>query len=374
MTELQVLKPEQHTQWMDVLAQAFQHDFHHLPQYHALAEERGEGAARLFLCREGEYFIALPLLLRPIGAVPCHARGGDEWWDATCVYGYAGPIASHPDIPASILQDLQASLREALLERHIVTVFSRLHPLITSQYELLTGLGECISIGQTVSIDLTLPIEVQRARYRKDYKRQINRLERMGAICLHDESRSHLVEFTDMYQETMSRVQAGEGYFFDHNYFERLVSWLGSTIHLFVCQLDNRIVCGGLFTLCDGIVQAHLVGTRNEYVKLSPVKLLFDKVRLWANEHKAHVFHLGGGVGAQEDALFYFKAGFSDRRHQFAIWDWVLLSDMCDQLCQEKTLWGERCGSNVVGRVYHPMYRCPDCPYEGLSEEHSGTL
>lgn len=89
---------------MDVLKQSYQYDFYHLPQYHALAEEQGESKANLFVYREGAFLVAIPLLLRPIGEMPCHhTRVGEGWHDATCVYGYAGPIASHSDMPKSVL-------------------------------------------------------------------------------------------------------------------------------------------------------------------------------------------------------------------------------------------------------------------------------
>jgi hypothetical protein len=361
MSGLYVLKTEQRAEWSDVLAQSFQHDFHHLPAYHVLAEERGEGEAHLFVYHEGDYCVGVPLLLRPIGTVPCHSRLGEDCWDATCVYGYAGPVASHRDIPAVVLGNFQAALRQTLLERQAVTVFSRLNPLIP-QRELLNGQGEYIPTGQTVSIDLTLPVEVQRARYRKDYKRQINRLKRLGVICVHDQDRVYLNKFVDIYHETMRRVEASDNYFFDSAYFERLLSVLGSSAHLFVCLLDSEVICAGLFTLCDGIVQAHLAGSRSEYYDLSPTKLLFDTVRLWANENGAHTLHLGGGVGAKEDALFYFKAGFSDRTHEFAVWRWVLLPDVYDRLCQEKSEWSQGRGLDLVSAEYFPAYRCPSCP------------
>jgi hypothetical protein len=76
-TGLHVLQPEQQAQWMDVLAQSFQYDVYHLPGYHALAEERDEGRAHLLLYTEGHYFVAIPLLLRSIEAVPGLARIGE---------------------------------------------------------------------------------------------------------------------------------------------------------------------------------------------------------------------------------------------------------------------------------------------------------
>jgi hypothetical protein len=361
MTRLHLLQPEQRAEWMDVLKQSFQHDFYYLPAYHALAEEQGEGRAHLFVYREGNDFVAIPLLLRPIEAAPGLARVGEGWWDATSVYGYAGPIASHADLPASVLRNFRSALREALQERHIVAVFSRLHPLIL-QPELLSGLGECTPMGQTVSIDLTLPVDVQRARYRKNHKRDINKLRRLGVTCLHDQDGAYLNEFINIYYENMHRLNASGKYLFEHSYFEKLASTLESRVHLFVCSLESKAICGGLFLLCDGIVQYHLGAARNDFLELAPMKLLLDAVRLWANRHEAHVFHLGGGVEAQEDSLFHFKAGFSDQRHEFAIWRWVLLPDIYDPLCQEKAQWNKRNGLKPVSAEYFPAYRCPTVP------------
>src|SRR5262245_25106188 len=165
--------------------------------------------------------IAVPLLLRPLAAVPGLARIGEEWWDATSVYGYAGPIASHLDIPAGILASFRAKLHDYLQEAHVVAVFSRLHPLIP-QKALLTGLGTYRPVNHTVSIDLTLPLDVQRARYRKNHKYGINKLKRLGITCFQDQNKMYMNEFIDIYYETMRRVNASSMYFFERMYFEKL--------------------------------------------------------------------------------------------------------------------------------------------------------
>jgi hypothetical protein len=356
MAHLQILQPQQHAQWMNVLERSFQYDFYHLPSYHLLAEQRGEGQAYLFAYMEEPYCIAVPLLLRPVGTVPGLGQCGEGWWDATSVYGYTGPVSSHVYIPESVQRDFRAALRDALQQRQIVTVFSRLHPLVL-QHELIFGLGERTSIGRTVSIDLTLPIDEQRSHYRKNHKHGINKLVRMGATCLHDQNMDYLETFIDIYYETMNRVNASEFYFFDGIYFRNLISALKANMQLFVCLLDDDIICAGLFTLCNDIVQYHLGGTRNSFLKLAPMKLLFDTVRIWANEHKAHHFHLGGGVGSTEDSVFHFKAGFSKQRHAFSVWRWVLLPEMYYRLCKERNEWNNRYGLNLVSTEYFPAYR-----------------
>ena len=73
----------------------------------------------------------------------------------------SGPVASHKRIPESVIRNFQAALRKALLERRVIAVFSRLHPLIPQQ-DLLSGLGECRTSGQTISVDLTQSLQKQR--------------------------------------------------------------------------------------------------------------------------------------------------------------------------------------------------------------------
>jgi hypothetical protein len=361
MTEFMVLRSEEHAEWTEVLNRSFQSDFYHTAEYHALAEDMGEGRACLYAYLTGDYLIAVPLLLRRIDEAPCHAKAGRGWWDATSVYGYAGPIASHPDIPAWVLRGFQACLCEELARQRVVAVFTRLHPLIP-QLAWLTDLGEYKPIGPTVSIDLTLPAQTQRSQYRSNHKRDLNKLSRLGVKGFRDEDFGFLNEFINTYYENMQRLNASDIYFFDYTYFEKLISMSNAKVHLFVCLLDGEVICGGLFFSHNGIVQYHLGGTRNEALRLSPMKILLDTVRLWANDQQAHVFHLGGGVGAKEDALFHFKAGFSDQRHEFAVWRWRVLPEVYDELCEEKAQWAAHHGLDAVSPEFFPAYRCPDCP------------
>jgi hypothetical protein len=304
------------------------------------------------------YTIALPLLLRPLSDVANLGQIGDGWYDATSVYGYAGPVMSHREIPEAVLRDYVQALRMALRDLHVLTVFSRLHPLIP-QTEILAGLGECSATGLTVSIDLMLPVEAQRVQYRRNHKEGINRLKRLGAVCRHDYDRHYLDKFVDIYYETMYRVGASASYFFSRDYFEGLLRALGPAVHLFLVSMDERMVCGGLFVVCNGIIQYHLGGTLNEYLCFAPMKLLFETVRLWGSEQNYAVFHLGGGLGGHEDPLFHFKAGFSNQRHDFVTWRWVLFPDVYDEVNATKQAWNQRHGLETGSADYFPAYRCP---------------
>jgi hypothetical protein len=315
--------------WANVLADVGVHDFHHLRGYHRLAEYQAEGTALLFAYRSGPHVVAIPLLLRPVE--PGDPAGP---WDATSVYGYGGPIASPAPVPEAVVVQFQHNLRLELARRRVVTVFSRLHPLL-EQRRLVTGLGEIADRGPTVSIDLTLPPEEQWAGYSKGTRRLIRRAAEAGVVGVHDEELRYLGEWVAIYRGTMERVGASSSYFFDAAYFERMVAELGPVVHLFVALVDGRVAAAGLFTLCSGIVQAHLGGSRPEYSAVSPARVVDDTARRWAHASGAHVFHLGGGVGGREDSLFRYKAGFSDRRHHFSTWRWVVDRATYERLVRE---------------------------------------
>ena len=353
---MRILGTNDSAEWLAVLERARQHDFHQLPQYHRVAEQRGEGVAQLFVYGEDDCTIALPLLLRPI-----EPAEPDGWQDATSVYGYGGPVASHDTLPPGVARNFQSALAEELARRRVIAVFSRLHPLI-AQDEILAGLGECPANGHTISIDLTVPDEVQRAHYNRSCRTSVRKLRALGFTGFHDREKRYLPEFVSVYLETMRRAGAQSSYFFDEAYFNLLTRELAEVSHLFVVLKDGEVAAATLCTICDGIVQDHLGGTRDAFLKFSPDRLVVDTERLWAREMGARVFHLGGGVGAQQDSVFRYKAGFSDRRHTFQTWRWIIRPEVYEALSASTARRHAAKGLRAVSAGYFPAYRCPTTP------------
>jgi Acetyltransferase (GNAT) domain len=360
---MRILTTNQREEWTRAVQRATQHDFYFLPEYHALAERRGEGEARLFIYEQAGHMIALPLIIRTL---PDHlgiSRRATTWRDATSVYGYSGPLYSHEDMPPAVIDGFQRALAAALQELRVVSVFSRLHPLLPVQTVLLDGLGDHQLEGVTVSIDLSASPLEQYAQYDGKIRSRVNRLAHSDVTCVLDVEQRNLPEFITLYHETMHRVKAEQSYFFDGAYFTDLATLLGPVLKLFVAKMpDGEVISGGLFTLCDGIVQYHLGGTRNTALKLSPMVLIFETVRQWANENGAHTFHLGGGVGARSDSLLQFKARFSRRRHNFATWRWIVAPEAYRELSLQKHHWNSERGLMAISASFFPAYRCPSEP------------
>lgn len=286
------------------------------------------------------YNIVLPLIIRKIPST--------KYFDATSVYGYCGPLSSKHEIPNDIIILFNNELQNILKEMDVVSVFSRLHPLM-NQEELLKNIGDVVSLGETVSIDLTLSLEKQRSQYRKRLKSRINKLKRSNLYIYQDEDYKYIDEFIELYHENMERVNAESMYFFDREYFENLFLSDDMDARLFFVKEDDKFICGGIFVYTNGIIQYHLSGTKFESIKKSPLELLIDHIRITGTEQGFTNLHLGGGVGSQDDSLFHFKAGFSNDRNTFKVWKYIVNEEVYNNLKNEF--------ENKEDVSYFPIYR-----------------
>jgi Acetyltransferase (GNAT) domain len=353
---LEVVKLAEHDKWLDVLGMCSPYDFYHCPYYHEISVTNERYETDLLVYQEGAYTIAIPLVIRPVNEID--GLDSYDFRDATSVYGYAGPLASHESIPEKVIKNFHCSLEAYFEDNGILCAFSRLHPLLSQQH-LLEDFGSVLPAGQTISIDLSLPPDEQYSCYRRNHKDGIRKLRQLNTRCIKDQAAEHLDGFIEIYHGNMVRVNAQEQYFFDKAYFRNILNARDFEMHLFVCLLDDKLICGGLFSLCNGLVQAWLAATADEYLKIAPMKLLIDEVRIWSNEVGANYFHLGGGIGAGEDSLFRFKAGFSNTMHKFCVWQMICRGKGYQEISRKKMSWEKEQNREPIKGHYFPVYRRP---------------
>jgi hypothetical protein len=333
-----ILSLEQKDKWNAIVRSMNQYDFYHLAEYHILEHS---GQSFLLHFSSGTTEIALPVILRTID--------GTENNDITSVYGYAGPLSNRESPDTQTIKEFQKELLNFFYQSKVVSVFSRLHPLFSNQGFILSGLGEIVDTNQTVGIDLSLPEHEQKKHYSHSVKNHISRLERKDVIVKKAETREEIDIFIEIYKENMKRVNASEMYFFENDYFYQFIEKIPSS--LFLAYYKEKAICGSLFTICDGIVQPHLSATCNEYLRWSPLKLVWDRIRIDAIEKNAKWMHLGGGVGGADDSLFQFKTQFSNLRFLFKTWRYVHNKEIYTRLVSEKY------HDNIPRSSFFPLYR-----------------
>ena len=290
--------------WSAFLAAA-PHDFYHLPAYVALEAERegGEGAA--LHVADGDRAVLLPLILRPI-------PGGPR--DAISPYGFPGPLLRGSDDRAFIGDALTAAL-PTLRSEGIVTVFVRSHPLLDDPPP--DRPGTLVYHGDTVAIDATLSDEEQWRNTRGDHRNHINRALRLGYRVVIDDECRYLPDFERLYVATMDRVAARDFYRFDTAYFGGLRAALGPHLKVVAALTGDLVAAAALIVETSGIVEYHLAANDALFMRDGAAKLMVHVVRAWAGERGDRFVHMGGGVGAADDPLLYFKVGFSPLRFRF---------------------------------------------------------
>ena len=315
---LQIIKIED-ILWSKTL-EKLHYDIYHLPEYVYLESVRTKTIPEAILIEEGEKTFFIPYLLRNINYIHKQNFLESDIFDAISPYGYPGVLLSSaalksPEFIKTAMNEFKFQLRS----KNICSIFLRLHPILNNNFNEIFPDSICQITGETVSINLKLSVEEIWKHTKPSHRNKINRCKRRQFKVEIVNFKDYLHEFREIYKETMDRVGASASYYFDEFYFSYLATELADKIHLAIVKSkDNEIGCAGLFTECNGIVQYHLGGTKNKYLKEAPSKLMFDYVRYWAKERGNQLLHLGGGLGgSKDDNLFRFKAGFSKQRHVY---------------------------------------------------------
>ncbi len=339
--------------WTNLPAE-MEHDVYHLPGYVRAAARIDEGHPAAFYASEGSQRLLLPLLIRQI---PIALPDGTLWRDACSPYGYPGPALSGPSEGREtfVLRALEV-LRAALRDRDMVSCFVRLHPLLSAPTSPFQQIGSLVHHGDTAAIDLRLSLDTLWNQTRASSRNEINQARRAGLTASMDSRPESLAVFRKIYAETMQRVQARPYYLFGDAFFQELQESLGARLQVCLVRDGDETACAGLFTEVNGIVQYFLSGTNGASLRLHPSKFMLDYVRTWAKKRGNRMLHLGGGRGGVEDALFFFKSGFSPMRCPFFTWRCIAHPEMYQALVQQRFLSG---GSARESQGFFPAYRTP---------------
>lgn len=334
-------------EWNNYIRSSYTYDFHHTSCLHHI-EVKDKEKALLFAVQNGNDFLAFPIIIKPIEDT--------KYFDASSVYGYGGPIASKPfvELPLGIQLYFKNKFLNYCQQKNIIAIFSRLHPLIDHTL-FFDGFGSVINLNKTVAIDLTLPIDEQRKAYRKSNKSEINQLRTKKGYTVklieHSDKES-IDSFIEMYHETMQRVAAKDFYFFDTQYFNSLLKNPCFNCNLLLAYNNGKMAAGAIFTETKKIMQYHLAGTKEDFIKDTPMKLILDEARLLGIEKGLIFLHLGGGVGgSDDDSLFRFKSGFSKNYFQFSVWNLIVNQAIYEELVANKAILSEDYPN------YFPLYR-----------------
>ena len=334
----EIISLDNKKRWNEIVCSMQDYDFYFLAEYHQMDKS---GLPLLLHYSDNHCAFALPIIMRDINET--------SYKDITSIYGYSGPLVSCENPDPKSINNFQKELLHFFDSHSVVSVFSRLHPLFPNQKQLLSGLGDVVDTNLTVGIDLTLPESEQKRQYSRSTRHAVNLLIRKGIKIREAENEKDIDSFIKIYEETMNRVNAKESYFFSSDYYSNFLALIDSFILL--ATYKEEVIGGILCSKCNGIIQDHLNATKNDYLYLSPQKLLLDQVRKMGTENHMKYLHLGGGFDGKDNSLFDFKSRFSKQRFMFKIWRYIHNKDVYNCLVSKKN------NENTSNKTFFPLYR-----------------
>jgi hypothetical protein len=338
-------------EWVELISRV-NTDVYHTPEYLRLCEIEEDGEIKLLMIKRNGRVVGLPLFIRTL----CDSGNGK---DAASPYGYPSVIGDVCDTQEWV--SVISEMMNFFAEHEFVSVFLRFHPLLTTNecIEAISGFGKVIYHGETVYQNIDVDEEVIWADTRPRFRSEINKLRKNGWRYVSDDW-TYIDSFCENYTMTMRRVNASRRYYFSSQYFDWLkeMQKTGSVSLHTLLDREGVPATSGLFFRRGGIVQYHLGGTNDLFIKDAPAKLLFHEVRLWYRCQDAHIIHYGGGFGGQNDTLFQFKSGFSKNRAKYFTGQFIIdKNKYCDLVNQRIELLEAK--GQVLIKNYFPEYRAP---------------
>jgi serine/alanine adding enzyme len=252
-------------------------------------------------------------------------------FDVTTPYGYGGPLGD-------------AAFHEAYerwcTERGIVSTFVRYHPLFENYRGAPHATYSSPTVGWRLDGDLL-------AGMHGKHRNTVRKAQKAGVAVDATAAPEELSAFAALYEQTMKRQDAAEHYFFPPAYWERLAG-LGGHLVRFDALCRGEVVASALCLRGDRWLHYHLGATDDAARDLGASNLLLYTAAVWGQEQQLEEFHLGGGAGGNEDALYAFKQRFSpEGRREF----WV------GKLVHDEEAYRRLSGTEIDLDGFFPAYR-----------------
>ena len=256
------------------------------------------------------------------------------YYDIITPYGYGGPVIHDASDKEKLIEAYMEDFARYTERERIVSEFVRFHPIVANGVdfkEAYQSIYDRKTVGTNLTYEDVIGTEFSKHR-RKDIRHILQNPEIRFAIDEHPET---LDDFVEIYYATMDRDGAGEYYYFDRGYFEKMLRSFPEHIITGKVFLGEKLIAMGVYFRYGKYLHAHLSGTLSEYLKYSPSYILKYALALYGHEKGYEVIHYGGGFSnAPDNSLYKFKREFG-RNTEFdfyiakKVWNEAIYAALC---------------------------------------------
>lgn len=342
MNNLRVLNLDD-SKWDEMVKSFKDYDVYYLSGYLKSLKINGDGEPLLFFYEDDNCRGINVVLKRDISL---DNRFSDieknKYFDFTTPYGYSGWI-----VEGNEYNDLFLEYEKWCKENNIICEFVRFHPLINNQIYSENNYN-VVPLGQLISIDCSNE-ETMWMNMSSRNRNKIKKAIKTGVVVDSGDI-DKLDTFISIYEETMTRDNALDYYFFNRDYYDCLFKELKGNCKIFSASLDGKVLSSCIIFMVNNRLSYHLAGSTRVSGNIYETNLLIYEVAKWGCQNGYKSFLLGGGVGSGEDYLYQFKRGFDDKHsYQFYIGKKIYKQDLYDELVNRR--------NDISNHNFFPEYR-----------------
>lgn len=340
---IQIIDTNNSDKWDEIVKTFPNHDVYYLSGYVKAFKIHGDGEPCL-LYYEVKMLRAIYVYIKRIV--------DNGWFDIITPYGYGGVIFDG-DTSETLLNAFNMAFIASMNEQKIVNNFVRYHPLLQNANEM-RKISNVIDLGNTISMDISSE-EIIWANITSKNRNMIRKAEKNGVKIRHEQDMVLFEDFIRIYNSTMDKDKAEDYYYFGMAFYESIHNDLKGNYEMFYATYEGQIIAMSIILFCNGMMHYHLSGSMAEYRNLAPTNFLLYKAACWGCQQGFREFHLGGGVGSDEDNLFKFKAEFSrSSRNLFCIGKQIFNQQKYDELVEKRR---NADASFNMESTFFPLYR-----------------
>lgn len=232
----------------------------------------------------------------------------DLYVDLITPYGYGGFIFEG-DVSIVNVKKFYDEYIAFMQSRNIVSAFVRYHPILKNA-NFFREVSTVVDLGCTIDISLESKEIIWENIKSKD-RNVIRRAENSNVVISHGKDPALFENFMTIYNATMDKDRAIPYYYFEKEFYDSIAVDLVNNYEIFYASFEGKIVSMAIIIFANSKMHYHLACSDVNYRHLASSNLLLYKIACWGVEQGFKIFHLGGGVGANEDGLFRFKKAFN---------------------------------------------------------------
>lgn len=262
---------------------------------------------------------------------------GQLYYDLVTPYGYGGPIITDckEENKRALVNAFQIEFQKYCKENQIVSEFVRFHPILSNaaDFEMCY---ELILRRHTTGTNLKDYEDPVCAEFSKSKQKSIKKALKAGVKFRITKNPTDLTAFKEIYYHTMDRKNADAVYYFDDDYFAKLLNYLGKYILLVEVLYEEQVIGMGLNFVYGKMMHIHLSGTLEGYHHLSPAFVMRYALVLWGEENGIELIHEGGGrTKNPDDSLYVFKKQFGKNTDfKFFVSHKIWNEEIYERLCE----------------------------------------